>query len=331
MLLPTKLYTMGNYHSVESTKSNEIIENIETITNIEGAVETIESTKSDEVTTNVEGNQSGIFETQESNILEIVTTKFDILKKILQIIGEVTSECQFSFQNINEGGSITVTHLDICKCVLLKLVLKGTGFDFYKCSKSQIIARINLSDIHKALNFIGINDTNTDPIIISMKDEKSIFFTRVYDSEHLEQIELPCKEPIDSNIPVSNINFQGKFIMSPKKIKDICERISNVSDFVKISLTENEISFSTKYGTCEFSSRHKCLIKYKNTNQTIENTNQTIENRFEAGKILKFIKYFQSDSEISIYIKEFFPLVMHMPLDNLGNIYVFISPVENYN
>ena len=204
---------MGSYYSTESTKSNE---SNETTNNVEGIVDTIggtvESINSDGIITTSENiveivlkenNQPTIFETQESNILEIVTTKIDVLKKILRLIGEVTSECQFSFQNVNEGGRIIVTELHDNKTILLKLVLKGTGFDFYKCSKSKITARLYLPDIDEALGLIGVDDTNTNPIIISMKKDKetSIFITRIDNSGFTEQVELPCRESVGLNIP----------------------------------------------------------------------------------------------------------------------------------
>lgn len=325
---------MGSYYSTESTKSNEFNEttnNVEcTVDTVEGTVESINSdgiiTTSENIVEVVlkDNNQPTIFETQESNILEIVTTKIDVLKKILRLIGEVTSECQFSFQNVNEGGRIIVTELHDNKTILLKLVLKGTGFDFYKCSKSKITARLYLPDIDEALGLIGADDTNTNPIIISMKKDKetSIFITRMDNSGFTEQVELPCKESVGLDIPLPKTTFQGKIVINAEKFRKICERICSVSDLIKISLTDKEVSFSSKYYNLDFRYKHSVESKV---------LGQTIENSFFIDGMLKFIKYFKSSDKISIYIKKDFPLVIHGPFDNFGSIYVFTSPIEEGN
>ncbi len=288
----------------------------------------------------------------QNNILSIRCDEITTLKTFFKYV-----KCQydkivirFSVQDADEKV-IRICELAPDKSMLLKININRRYFDEYQCTKN-INFSVAVNQLYNAIKKID----NSLIMYISANDENTL---NIEDKENnnkkfqLYRLEHDCEF-----IEISQTPFPTKCTMKMNIFTSLCDSLTDV-DFVKISMSAENIKFGKIYDCDNFTPDDWDIITFSTENIvpeisgvyesihlngikcfdsrtcTVDINQKNVVSEISAiyeTKNLKGIEYFDMlASTIDIYQKNDFPIAMCVNLDNFGNLYILITPIENQN
>lgn len=230
--------------------------------------------------------------------------------------------------NINTGG-IRILRLTENKSILIKLSLKASGFDYFRCDEPKITIGVDMNNLHGLLKMVNDDDTI---ILYINRDVRSVLHIRSInennESSQETEIELYLMEISNPELPIPQASFQNKITMDSDNFHTICKHLNNNSSFVEITSINNEILFRGQ------NEGGKVTMSYRDTNfsnKKKDKSEQVVQGVFELKNLMGFSKCNKLCPRIEIYLKNDFPLVLVIGIGTLGKMYVFLTPIENIN
>ena len=304
-----------------------------------------------------------LFENPDENpnrILYVKITQTSIIKLIMEIISGVISECcivffppdaeesgnneeeneYFEENNLSDGtksktkiktrntGGIRIFRLSEDSSVLIKLSLNADRFEQFICKEPKITIGVDMSRLHLLLKMVSDND----PIVLYMnaRDRSFLYIRSLAEQNEMNNnieetnIDVNLLEIPNNETDILHTKFQNIISVPSSKFHSICKNLNNCSTFVEIQATGNEVQFS---GKCEGG---KVTKTYKdNNNANSKNKSDIFQGTYDLKNLMRFSKCNKLCSEIQIYLKNDFPLVLVISITTLGKMYVFLPPIEN--
>lgn len=285
-----------------------------------------------------------------NNILEIGTNQTGILKQVFKTASQIFSDCCLEFTEKSRIDSGIITHtqnndnmqnndhlnvnfetpkiktagLTICrlsedKSILFYLKLNALNFDSYIC-KESITCGIDIYNLSRSLQCIDDNN----PLIFYIQNDKrhTLFIKSIREDGEEIIIEHKLLELSNIQIPLSKTRFNNKITIPFKKFCDVCRQMQQCSGYVEISSHNAQLLFvSRNEGYCTSRTLED------NTHSREKMTDVKTSATYDIRNLLS-IKYFNKDVNIDVYLKNDFPLVLTLPVSNLGKMYIFLSPIE---
>ena len=265
------------------------------------------------------------------NILEIKTSQASAMKIVIDAINSLLNDANFDFYpyNISEDkiGGLTIKELNKTGKILVYMRLDADKFDVYKYNydKPKLSLGIDINNLLKCLKCmshfdimtLNVDDDDINKLVITLesheKKEKKIFKLNLMDIEEGKYDILPIKFPYLITLP--SMDFQK-----------YCKDMATTTDKIEIKATSNKIYLSGKgeIGQVEFevgeSNGGLSIIT------TSSNTNEIVQGLFELKFLLIFTKCTNLSNQMTLFLKNDYPIIVNYQVATLGEIKLVLSP-----
>jgi|694.fasta_scaffold00964_12 proliferating cell nuclear antigen len=254
-------------------------------------------------------------------------SKYDIIFKSVQsgairtlfeALKEVLTDVNIDF---NETGWKIIT-MDNTKVALVHLKLVADSFVLYKCNNPCKIG-ICIASLYKLLKISGNNDiitmyvlkndTSRLHIVIENKDKNTIVHSK-----------LKLLDIDEDILDIPDAEFDSVITMPSNEFQKICRDMSNIAETLIIESKGDSFSMSVEgdIGEIEIDigETQNGLIFSKK----FEGKN--VKGRFDLKYIMLFIKSSSLCSQVEIFLKQDYPLILLYSVANLGSIKYVLSP-----
>jgi proliferating cell nuclear antigen len=278
-------------------------------------------------------------------ILELKTTQTTAIKVLSDTLNSLLTDVNFVFypniiehENDNSDiiepnnqfkqvGGVIIKEINKTGTILVYTKLDADKFEYYNYnySKNKLSVGLNLSNLLKCLKCMSHFDTmiwrvdsddmNKLTIILesSERKEKKIFKLNLMDLEE-EKYEV---EPID---------FPFSITLPAQDFHKYCKDMSSATDKIELMCTKNKVIFSGsgELGSVEFE------IGETNGGLTIEvNSNcadEIVQGLFELRFLIIFTKCTNLSPNVTLYLKNDYPLIVRYQVASLGEVKLVLSP-----
>ena len=213
--------------------------------------------------------------------------------------------------------------MDVKGHVLIDSILEKDQFLIYTY-KEDINIGIDVSHFYKTLKAIK---------------KKDVLKLAIYNNDRLTVKYIPkdggrevCSElPI---FPVQTIQFvppdgynNKPVILYSDQFQKMCKELSSLSKNIVLTATQRSITFKvdTVYPV---SQEFSVYDDYDYKDEGIHEKNELYKATFSSNILTKFMKISKFHSSIQIYAQKDLPLLLNIPVDNLGYIKVYIKSNE---
>lgn len=277
----------------------------------------------------------------ENRIISIRTTHTGAFKQAMEKISNVVSDCCLTFlRKIDDDeddtnrqnhtpdekkGGIRIYRLTEEKNILIRLLLYAKAFDFFYCEKNKITAGIEMSSFTIFLK--SISDESSLEIYMLRHYPSSLFFAGSRDDNNIVILEVNIQDIAESDIPIDKKEFDQKIIIPAEKFHGICKSMYSNTNYVELIALHNEITFNGKNDNGKISIVYQdpTVNPDKRKNKKKEIIFRAV---YELRSIMNFSKCNKMCQEVRLYFKNEFPLVIAIPVAEVGKMYVFISHIE---
>lgn len=317
-------------------KSKKIIEDDEVL---ESSDDSESSGSESEVKKKTNAKTKAIKSTLSDNvdpkrILEIHTTQTAEFKKAIERVANVITECCITFIAPVEGeegkdnvGGIRIFKLSSDKAIMIKVKLDASKFERFFCGEQKITIGVDMPALHGFLK--TINDSDTLMLYMNRDQRSVLFINSVSESDtglektdlvvHLMDLANPEKE-------LKPTKFDNIIIMSAKKFNDICKSLNaNSTRKVEIATVNGELSFS---GSNEGGKITKIYSDKESNKKVTKTTQKIVQGVYDLKNLVAFSKCGKMSDTIALHLKNDFPLILALAIGSLGNMYVFLAPID---
>lgn len=234
-------------------------------------------------------------------------------KKIIELIKDILEDINIKFIK-NKG--IQIISINEKKTEIVNLILYSDKFKKFDCSKSKTI-RLNIKHFYKLIKNIDKNDT----LKFYIREESINILNINIKSKSTKRCELNLLELEDNEDYKITLENDIKIVISSSEFNDICKEFSGMSEYILFNVNkEVHIEGSGKIAKINFKLDD---IKIEKSEE-----NNIINEKFEITDILIFSKFYKLSEDINIYLKKNSPLILHYNIENMGNLFLYITPIN---
>ena len=268
-----------------------------------------------------------------TRILEVRTVQSSVIKILSEALKDLVPDINLIFtkkedytdeetgDKISSGGIGAIT-MAMSNNVLMHLKLDAMHFDFFSCTKNKFVAGINTNVLFKVMKTLNNNDTITffvdsDDInklgIRFENAEKNIISTK--------KINLMDIDEYDIEIPPTK--FSTVVNMPSGFINKICRDLNSLAEVVEIKSVNKKLMLSTQGENVG----DEVEIGESDNGVTIVTDDSTsiFQGLYDLKYLCVFTKCTNLCSNVDIYIKNDYPLVLRYFVASLGTIHLCLS------
>ena len=268
-----------------------------------------------------------------TRILEVRTVQSSVIKILSEALKDLVPDINLVFSKKDEyidektgekviTGGIGAITMAMANNVLMHLKLEALQFDYYECKKSKFVAGINTNVLFKVMKTLNNNDTITffvdsDDInklgIRFENAEKNIISTK--------KINLMDIDEYDIEIPPTK--FSTVVNMPSGFFNKICRDLHSLAEIVEIRSVNKKLMLSTQGENVG----DEVEIGESDNGVTIVTDNPTsiFQGLYDLKYLCVFTKCTNLCSNVDIYIKNDYPLVIRYFVASLGTIHLCLS------
>ena len=251
-------------------------------------------------------------------IMELRTIQASIIKNLFESIREILVDINIVFT----ADSIHCTSIDGNKCACVHFRLETARFKLYVCKEESIIVGVNMFSLHKLIKPITNGDTITMRILKNQRYKLYIIIENV--DKHTKTTSILKLLDLDQAIlSIPDIVFDNIVTIPCVDFQRHCKDMMTVSD--KVTLLCNEKAFVMKCSG-DFAD---LIIEIErgqtNETQTIQSTSGT----FSLKYVNLFIKSSSLCSNVEIYLKKGYPLILVYRIGSLGKVQFVLAPIND--
>ena len=271
-------------------------------------------------------------------IVEVRTVQSSVIKILSEALKELVRDVNLVFtkkettvdengEKIVSGGICAIT-MAMSNNVLMHLKLDANNFDYYKCENDKFVAGINTSILFKVMKTLNNNDTitffveedNTNVLGIRFENaEKNIVSTKKINLMDIDEYEIeipPTKFSTVVNMPSTYFNKICRDLNSlanTVEIRSIGKKLAlsatgeNVTDEIEIGESDNGVSIVS------------------------ENVETIFQGLYDLKYLCVFTKCTNLCTNVDIFIKNDYPLVVRYYVASLGTIFLCLSSKTDPN
>ena len=251
-------------------------------------------------------------------IMELRTIQASIIKNLFESIREILVDINIVFT----ADSIHCTSIDGNKCACVHFRLEMARFEQYVCKEESIVVGVNMFSLHKLIKPITNGDTITMRILKNQRYKLYIIIENV--DKHTKTTSILKLLDLDQAIlSIPDIVFDNIVTIPCVDFQRHCKDMMTVSD--KVTLLCNEKAFVMKCSG-DFAD---LIIEIErgqtNETQTIQSTSGT----FSLKYVNLFIKSSSLCSNVEIYLKKGYPLILVYRIGSLGKVQFVLAPIND--
>lgn len=296
-----------------------------------------------------------------NKILEVQTEHTNSFKTLVEVLKDMLPEANIEFfikkphiknerdkpnknnsdsdstTSDNDIGGMKITSVDTTQTVLIHVKLDIKNFSTFKMTKKNFIIGLNLIQFHKL-----IKSAEKDDIITLSVDEfdQNILKINILGPKKSKKVDdkLKLLDLGDEKIELPVTHFDAVIQMNAAEFHKVCRELKQLADCVHIICTSNSIKFKCigeyverdlEYGTDE--------DKQDSVNIQFTGNTKMVYGTYELNNLVLFGKCSTLCSDIQIYMKKNYPMIIRYILPNLGKVLLCLTPknedaeVENNN
>jgi proliferating cell nuclear antigen len=264
-----------------------------------------------------------------ANVFELKTIQTSVIKTLVDALKEILTDANIEFHpgdsnaaDENARGFIKIITMDPTQTVLVHLKLDGKYFEHYRCTRRTIIgvSMLNLNKLIKTMTnadtltlFLAENDPNKLGILIENSDKNAVTMFK------MNLMDLP-----QDRVNIPNQEFENVITMPSVDFQKIIRDMSNLSETIEIQNIGSRLHFSCKG---EFADQETILTE--NGGVSFSNTQErgdVIQGYYNLKYLVLFTKCTNLSNNITVFMKNDFPLIIQYKVGSLGNLKLALAP-----
>lgn len=265
----------------------------------------------------------------EEQPVSMKSKRAEISKKKVKDDGKESNTNNNNSRKSEDGGNIRIITVDHTKTLLIHVKLLGDKFSVFDTKYSKYDVGINLTQFHKIIKSLDKDDTLT--MYIEEEDKQKITFLVDNDEKKSRStfyLKLMDIDKTEYNLPP--IKRDVAVIMDSSEFHRVCREMAQLSDYVDITCTNNNITFMCKGDSITRSTKY--TANENGVKIIVEgNKNIIVQGIFDLKYLTMFTKCANICGDIQIYMKNAWPLFIKYSVATLGSIELGIVPVDEKN
>jgi proliferating cell nuclear antigen len=260
----------------------------------------------------------------ETNAIEIRTGQTAPFRILIEALKDILTDVNF----IIDKKGIKLTTMDPAHVTLVHFKLHAENFEEYIC-KNRMVLGICMNNFYKLIKPLGNNDTLT----LYVKENNINYLGIKIENSEKNQVtdyKLNLMDISEEGIKIPAVTFDTIISMYSQDFQKLIRDMYNIGEVVEIKSFKNKIIMTC---TGDFASQETYLgetttglnFKKKNENETI------IQGLYSIKHLVLFTKCTGLCSNIDLYLKNDYPLILQYNVANLGYIRICLSPKSNDN
>lgn len=258
---------------------------------------------------------------KQEYLLNIKTIQAPIFKQVIDALKDILTDVNIE---VDKTG-LKIVAMDNTNIVLIHLKLDANKFEDYYCEKKMHIG-ICMLKFHMLIKTIGTNDLLT---LYVLKDEPGTLGIKIVNNErYLETNYKLATLDIDVlNIEIPPIDFHTIISMPSSYLQKIIRDMHNLADYIEVRNISDQLILSCKGDFC---SQETILGTEKSQNITItknkeDNNTEIIQGIFSLKYLSIFTKCTNLCTNVEIYLKNSYPIILRYSIASLGEIKLCLS------
>ena len=244
------------------------------------------------------------------------TVSAGTIRTLSEALKEVLTDVNMYF----DSTGIRIMCMDGSKIALVHLKLDSDKFEQYYCPSTTQIG-VNMLSFFKLLKSISNNDTLT--LYIEKTDNHNLgILIENKDRSLKNNIKLKLLDLDDAVLEIPHVSFDSVITMPCVDFQKHCRDLSAISDIVKISSQGNLFSMEAKGDFAE----QVITIGETSNGLVISKSDAAVSGKFLLKYLNLFCKSSSLCSNIELYIKESYPLILVFSVANLGSLKFGLAP-----
>jgi len=246
-------------------------------------------------------------------ILEITTVQTGTFLNLIKGLKDITEDVNLKITN----GGLSITTVDNTLSVMLLLKLDADSFEKYVCTKDQTVG-LHLSKFFRVIKSMNKFDILTlyvnddDPNRLGIEIKNSV-------TGHVSNSKLKFVDLADDDFTIKPMDFSVAITMPAIDFNKIFKDMSAMFSFVNIKTVGEKLIFSCK-------DDHNSMTFTIGDDDKNED-HDIIQGHFELKTLVLSTRFTNLCKNISMYMKNDYPLIIEFAVGSLGSIYFCQSPL----
>ena len=227
-------------------------------------------------------------------------------------------------------GGVVLKEVNKTGKILVYMRLDADKFEVYKYNyhKKKLSLGIDIGNLLKCLKCMSHFDTMT--WLVDDEDiNKLIVVLESAERKEKKTFKLNLMDIEEETYDISPIQFPYSITLPSQDFHKYCKDMAGSTDKIEIKATSNKLFFSGKgeIGNIEF--------EVGETNgglsivSTTNNTNEIVQGLFELKFLLIFTKCTNLCNQVTMFIKNDYPIIITYQIAALGEIKLVLSPTKS--
>ena len=227
-------------------------------------------------------------------------------------------------------GGVILKEVNKTGKILVYMRLDADKFEVYKYNyhKKKLSLGIDIGNLLKCLKCMSHFDTMT--WLVDDEDiNKLIVVLESAERKERKTFKLNLMDIEEETYDISPIQFPYSITLPSQDFHKYCKDMASSTDKIEIKATSNKLFFSGKgeIGNIEF--------EVGETNgglsivSTTNNTNEIVQGLFELKFLLIFTKCTNLCNQVTMFIKNDYPIIITYQIAALGEIKLVLSPTKS--
>jgi proliferating cell nuclear antigen len=260
----------------------------------------------------------------EEYLMNIKTIQAPIFKQVVDALKDILTDVNLEIDN----SGLKIVAMDNTNIVLIHLKLEAEKFEEYFCEKKMYIG-ICMLKLHMLIKTIGTNDLL---VLYVKKDEPNSLGIKIINNE--KNVETNYKlSTLDIdvlNIEIPPVDFHTIITMPSAYLQKIIRDMHNLAEYIEIRNVADQLVLSCDGDFCN---QETILGTEKSNNITICKSNEDavqeiIQGVFSLKYLAIFTKCTNLCSNVEIYLKNSYPIILKYSIASLGEIKLCLSQQE---
>jgi proliferating cell nuclear antigen len=257
-------------------------------------------------------------------LLNIKTIQAPVFKQVIDALKDILTDVNLEV----DSSGLKIVAMDNTNIVLIHLKLESEKFEEYYCESKMYIG-ICMLKLHMLIKTIGTNDLL---VLYVRKDDPSNLGIKIINNE--KNVETNYKlSTLDIdvlNIEIPPVDFHTIITMPSSYLQKIIRDMHNLAEYIEIRNISDQLMLSCKGDFC---TQETILGTEKSNNITIckntdEESQEIIQGVFSLKYLAIFTKCTNLCSNVEIYLKNSYPIILRYSIASLGEIKLCLSQQE---
>ena len=263
-----------------------------------------------------------IDEDNEKYSLNIKTEQAGAFRILVEALKEILTEANFIF----DGTGIKLMAMDSTRTILIHMKLDNPSFEYFYCP-DKIVVGVNMSNFFKLIKTMGNSESLT--LFIEKENENKLGILINNQEKNSQTIyKLNMMDIPDDQITIPPATFETELSLPSGDFQKIIRDMINIGENIEIKSIGSQLLLN-----CEgdFASQETILGETTNGLNYKQSAPESlpIQGIFSLKYLILFTKCTNLCSQINLYIKNDYPLIIKYTVASLGTIKLCLAPNAN--